>query len=316
MSPLDDKRRDEAPSCGAEWIGLETSEGNVISVMDGDVVGRSSTGKEILEAHEEISRRHAQFIRDSGKWHVVDLNSSNGTFLDGERLIPRKMTRIDNLQKIRLSPVCELLITIREPKPEPENTATSMRTDSTYLTETNRRTMVILFGDLKGSVDFYQEKGTIVARNWILNLFNMLHEIITAHGGKHLKDIGDAMLAVFDDAHEAVKAAEKMQHAISEHNRKTDKADHYSMRIGMNIGSVIYEDNDVFGNAVNIASRIQDITPPGRIFISDALYGSIVDFPDVAAKFAVQAQLKGVRGKTGVYELLTGNKKVRDTKQL
>ncbi len=102
----------------------------------------------------------------------------------------------------------------------------------------NRKTMVILFADLKGSVDFFQEKGTIVAQKWIVNLYHLLSSIISTHHGEHIKNIGDAILAVFDDPHEAARAALKMQADLRRHNSKADNMGQYYLRIGMNMGTV------------------------------------------------------------------------------
>jgi class 3 adenylate cyclase len=168
--------------------------------------------------------------------------------------------------------------------------------------------MVILFADLKGSVDFFQERGTLVARKWILNLYHMLSSSIDAHGGTHVKNIGDAILAVFGDPHEAAKASLKMQSDLKEHNRTAQETDLYYLRIGMNMGTVLFEDRDVFGNSVNIASRVQALAPPEHIYITEHLYEAIKDSKDIRFRFIGHEQLKGVKEKTGIYEILSGKR--------
>lgn len=281
----------------APWILLTTAEGASFAVRDNDIVGRTGVGHELLNPHEEISRKHAQFVRKRDEWFIIDLSSSNGTFLDGRKISPKILTPIRNGQQLGFSPVLSVTVQFEGQQPAPATVA-DIEGDE------NRQTLVILFADIKGSVDFFQEMGTLVARNWILKLFRMLTSIIAIHEGKHLKNIGDAILAVFPDPCEAAKAAREMQSIIHEYNKSVDSSQAYSIRIGLNLGSVLFENNDIFGNAVNIASRVQDLTPPGRIFITRELFEAINHDPDIVTAFIGDEVLKGVRHPTGIYEII------------
>jgi class 3 adenylate cyclase len=289
-------------SSDEETISLVSSEGRTIEVRNGDVVGRTAVGREVLEIHEEISRRHAQFVMSEGAWFIVDLGSSNGTFLGGERIPPKERIRIRNGQRIMFSPVFQAEVRVREALEEEAGPASVHEEAGTA--DNPRKTMVILFADLKGSVDFFQERGTIIARNWILQLYRMLSAIISAHRGRHIKNIGDAILAVFENPHEAALAAVRMQDDLRRHNSLADETGRYYLRIGMNMGRVLFEDNDVFGNSVNIASRVQALAPPERIYITQHLYEAIRDDKGVQCRFIGLEQLKGVKEKTGIYEIL------------
>ena len=294
-----------------ETINLVSSEGRTFEVRNGDVVGRAAAGKEVLEIHEEISRRHAQFVVSEGAWFIVDLGSSNGTFLDGERIPPKEKIPVRNGQRIMFSPVFQADVRIREAR-EGRAVPPSMLEEACN-TDSPRKTMVILFADLKGSVNFFQERGTIIARNWILQLYRMLSSVIHAHKGRHVKNIGDAILAVFENPYEAGRAAVKMQADLRRHNSQVDETGRYYLRIGMNIGKVLFEDNDVFGNSVNIASRVQALAPPERIYITEHLYEAIRDDKDVQCRFIGLEQLKGVKEKTGIYEILCDENKGADS---
>ncbi len=288
----------------AETVTLTSPDGRVIAVRDGDVVGRTAVGKEVLDIHEEISRRHAQFVRTEGVWSIIDLGSSNGTFVDGERLSPRKRVALKNGQQVMFSPVFQAVVRIAEEAKEEGAVPAGQEGDS--CDSGDRRTLVILFADLKGSVTFFQEKGTLVARKWILNLYRMLTSIVAARQGMHLKNIGDAILAVFDDSKEAVRAALDMQADLRRHNSATEEQDHYYLRIGLNRGTVLFENHDVFGNAVNIASRVQALAPPEHIYITECLYEAVRDAADIECRFIGNQQLKGVKDRTGIYEVLPG----------
>ena len=305
--PLQGPEGEERESPPEETITLASSEGRTVSVRNGDVVGRTAVGREVLEVHEEVSRHHAQFVLSAGAWFIVDLCSSNGTFLEGERIPPQQRIRIRNGQRVMLSPVFQAALQIRE-SPEEESRPASEHAEAGGR-DSSRKTVVILFADLKGSVDFFQERGTIVARNWIMKLYRMLSLIINRRRGMHIKNIGDAILAAFDDPHEAAKAAVEMQADLRAHNRTADEAGQYLLRIGMNMGPVLFEDHDIFGNAVNIASRVQALAPPERIFITARLYEAIREDRDVQCCFVGLEQLKGVKEKTGIYEILCGDKR-------
>lgn len=235
-------------------------------------------------------------------WFVIDLNSSNGTFLEGKRILPKERVRIRDGQRLRFTPVFEAVARIEEP--DKDTLVHPIGHEETAYMQQRRKTMTILFADLKGSVDFFQERGTIIARRWILNLYRMLSSIINARRGTHVKNIGDAILAVFEDPHEAAKASLQMQADLREHNRTVDETGRYYLRIGMNMGTVLFEDNDVFGNSVNIASRVQAIAPPEHIFITGDLYQAIKDDKDIRCRFIGHEQLKGVKNKIGIYEII------------
>lgn len=298
--------RDLSPQEGS--LILTSADGRAIVVGDGDVVGRTVVGKEMLDMHEQVSRRHAQFVRREGTWFVIDLNSSNGTFLEGKRIPPGEKVQLRNGQEIRISPVFVANVMIKDAALKKEEAAPPHHAGPDE-TQPGRKTIVILFADLKGSVDFFQEKGTIVAQKWIVNLYRLLASIIKTHHGEHLKNIGDAILAVFDDPHEAARAALDMQADLRRHNRESDDMGQYYLRIGLNMGTVILENHDVFGNAVNIASRVQAIAPPEHIYITQRLYDEIKISKEMQFRFIGDEQLKGVKEKTPIYEIVCTDEK-------
>jgi class 3 adenylate cyclase len=308
---MQDPEREKRGPSHEDTVTLISSEGRTIEVRNGDVVGRTAVGREVLEIHEEISRRQARFVMNEGAWFIMDLGSSNGTFLEGERLAPQERVRIRNGQRIMLSPVFQADIKIRE---APEEEAVPIPgAGEAGKAEEQRKTMVVLFADLKGSVDFFQERGTIVAHNWILKLYRVLSSIVSRHRGVHIKNIGDAILAVFEDPREAAKAAVEMQADLKTHNRTADETGQYYLRIGMNMGPVLFEDRDIFGNAVNIASRVQALAPPERIFITGHLYEAIRECSGLRCRFVGLEQLKGVKEKTGIYEILCDDDRETDS---
>ncbi|TAN45472.1 MAG: FHA domain-containing protein [Nitrospirae bacterium] len=91
-------------------IVLKLSGGGDIPVCDGDIVGREAVGKEILQPYKTISRRHVRFTFENGGWLIEDLNSTNGTYLNGNRLAANAKTPVAHNQKLSLSSACEIVI--------------------------------------------------------------------------------------------------------------------------------------------------------------------------------------------------------------
>jgi hypothetical protein len=89
---------------------LMTAEGEKIPVEDGDVVGRSAAGQEILSRYGKVSRRHAEFRLTAGGWTLRDLGSANGTFIDGVRAGVNESYPVAAGQKIRFSSTFEVEI--------------------------------------------------------------------------------------------------------------------------------------------------------------------------------------------------------------
>src|SRR6476659_2896269 len=92
--------------------------------------------------------------------------------------------------------------------------------------------------------------------------------LIEKHNGTWIKELGDGVLASFSTVTNAVLCAIEIQKACND-------TDDLKLRIGIHLGEVVFEDNDVFGDGVNIASRLQALAPIGRIWISESIYNNI-----------------------------------------
>src|SRR5213076_477799 len=109
---------------------------------------------------------------------------------------------------------------------------------------------------------------------------------IAEHGGRVVKNTGDGFLAEFPSAVEAVRAALQFQNRIHELTNSDAEDRRILFRVGINIGDVIVEPHDIFGDDVNIAARLESIADPGGICISSAAYDQVrgkvgVEFADL-----------------------------------
>jgi class 3 adenylate cyclase len=109
---------------------------------------------------------------------------------------------------------------------------------------------------------------------------------IAEHGGRIVKNTGDGFLADFPSAVEAVRAAVQFQTRIKELTMSEVEDGRIAFRVGINIGDVIVEPHDIFGDSVNIAVRLEGIAEPGGICISSSAYDQVrgkvgVEFADL-----------------------------------
>jgi adenylate cyclase len=91
---------------------------------------------------------------------------------------------------------------------------------------------------------------------------------ITEYRGRVVKNTGDGMLAEFSSVVDAVRCAVEIQRAMAERNAEVPEDKRIEFRIGVNIGDVIIDSGDIFGNGVNVAVRLEGIADPGGICVS------------------------------------------------
>ncbi len=104
---------------------------------------------------------------------------------------------------------------------------------------------------------------------------NLLTDVITAHGGRKIHEAGDAILAEFQSVTEAVSAAVEFQRQMSTQNAELVEDDRLEFRVGVNLGEVIHDRDDIYGDGVNVAARIQELAEPGGVCISGTVYDQV-----------------------------------------
>ncbi len=92
---------------------------------------------------------------------------------------------------------------------------------------------------------------------------------IAAHRGRIVKTTGDGMLVEFASAVDAVRCAIEVQRGMVEQNATVPPAQRIEFRVGIHVGDIIVDDNDIFGDGVNIAARLEGIADSGGVCISD-----------------------------------------------
>ena len=138
----------------------------------------------------------------------------------------------------------------------------------------------ILFTDVEGSTALTQRLGDAKAREVLREHERMVRAALNAHGGSEVKTMGDGFMASFSSATKALECAIAMQRAFAEHNSARPepvegRAEEIRIRIGLNAGEPIAEDDDLFGTAVILAARIAGKAEGGEILTSDTVRGLV-----------------------------------------
>lgn len=134
-----------------------------------------------------------------------------------------------------------------------------------------RRAITVMFTDIKGSTEYFEHFGDIAGLAMVHECNGLLRSTIEHHKGRVIKTIGDAVMAAFDDCNESIRSAIAMQLRLREKNANKKKEDEMQVRIGLHYGTGIVKSDDVFGDVVNVASRVESIAQAGQIIISDSL---------------------------------------------
>src|SRR5947199_363485 len=111
---------------------------------------------------------------------------------------------------------------------------------------------------------------------------------IAEHHGRLVKTTGDGVLAEFASPVKAVRCAIDVQHGMAARNADIPEGKRIEFRIGINLGDVVVEDGDIFGDGVNVAARLENIAEPGAVFISRA----VRDFVTDAAGFVLEGSIR------------------------
>ncbi|HVQ69987.1 MAG TPA: SUMF1/EgtB/PvdO family nonheme iron enzyme [Bradyrhizobium sp.] len=138
-----------------------------------------------------------------------------------------------------------------------------------------RRLAAIVAGDISGYSRLMQidEEGT---HNRVKRIErDLIEPSIVEHHGRLVKTTGDGFIAIFDSPVEAVRCSIVIQQNLVGRNAALPKHHWIVYRIGVNLGDVIIETDDVYGDGVNIATRLEGIAQPGEVFISGGIYEQI-----------------------------------------
>ena len=132
-----------------------------------------------------------------------------------------------------------------------------------------RRLAAILAADVAGSCRLIgiDEEGTLAQLKALRK--TLFDPKVTNHRGRVVKNTGDGALVEFASVVDAIRCADEIQHSVAEQNADVPQNKRIEFRIGIHVGDIIIDENDIYGDGVNIAVRLEGIAEPGGICISD-----------------------------------------------
>ena len=156
-----------------------------------------------------------------------------------------------------------------------------------------RKLAAIMFTDIEGYTALMQKSETqaINFRNKHRQVFNRETE---NHGGTIVQYYGDGTLSVFESAVQAVNCAIAIQEAMQ-------KEPAIPVRIGIHLGDVVFDKEDIIGDGVNVASRVESLAVPGSVLISEKVYDEVKNHAAIRTQFLKTFKLKNVAEPLGIY---------------
>jgi adenylate cyclase len=166
-----------------------------------------------------------------------------------------------------------------------------------------RRLAAVLAADVAGYSRLMgaDEEGTLarlkaIRKSWI-------DPTILTHRGRIVKTTGDGMLTEFGSAVDAVRCAVEVQRGIAQRNADVPRDSRIEFRIGIHVGDIIFDENDIFGDGVNVAARLEAIAEPGGVCISDDAQRQVRGKTDVIFENLGSHTLKNIAEPMRVWRL-------------
>jgi TolB-like protein/class 3 adenylate cyclase len=169
-----------------------------------------------------------------------------------------------------------------------------------------RRLSAIMAADVAGYSRLMHDDEEATHAKLTTLLTDAVAPAIAEHGGRIVKNTGDGFLAEFPSAVEAVRAAMQFQTRVHELTIDEAEDNRIALRVGINVGDVIVEPHDIFGDGVNIAARLESIAEPGSVCISSSAYDHVrgkvgIEFADIG-----EQNLKNIARPVRAYAVVRG----------
>jgi adenylate cyclase len=167
----------------------------------------------------------------------------------------------------------------------------------------DRRLAAILAGDVAGysrlmGVD---EEGTL--QQLKADRKELIDPKILEHRGRIVKTTGDGILVEFVSVVDAVRCAVDIQRGMAERNIKAQAEKRIELRIGINVGDIISDDNDIYGDGVNVAARLQALADPGGIYVSRVVHDQVRDKLNFSFEDMGEQTVKNISRPVGIHRV-------------
>ena len=165
------------------------------------------------------------------------------------------------------------------------------------------RNVAVMFTDIKG----FTSRTSNATRDGVRSLLDehdrLLRPVFRYFGGVVVKTIGDAFLVRFDSSTDAVVCGLALQSVLRQHNERVSEVERILVRVAINVGDVVLQDGDVFGETVNLAARLEEIAEPGEVWFTEAVYLTM-NRKEVPTTEIGERTFRGIPRSVRVYKVL------------
>jgi class 3 adenylate cyclase len=196
-------------------------------------------------------------------------------------------------------------MTVSDPRKMPSSDMSSTRIPSGA-----RRLAAIMFTDIVGYTSMSQ-RNEALALQLLENHRTTLRPIFADHNGRIVKTIGDAFLVEFPSSLQAVNCAVRIQYAIPSQGSGSE----FKIRIGINLGDIVESEGDIYGDAVNVASRVEGRAEPGGVCVSEQVYHSVLNKTTYTFERLGKQKMKNVENPVAVYKILLDAEAKKSTQE-
>ena len=161
----------------------------------------------------------------------------------------------------------------------------------------------VVFADLFGSTRVFEALGNVRATQAVTQVTTWIAKIIASNGGRVVKMLGDGVLALFADNTSAINAVVEMQRLHEKNMKQSAKGSRMPIRVGVACGDVEIVDGDCYGDAVNVAARLSDLSGPGQIWANSAALGGADEADGVRFRILGPINIRGRAEPCTVYQV-------------
>ncbi len=167
-----------------------------------------------------------------------------------------------------------------------------------------RRLAAIFAADVVGYSRLIREDeaGTLAALK--AHREELIEPKVAERKGRIVKLMGDGILAEFPSAVEAVQCAVEIQHTIGERNADVPEEKRITYRVGINIGDIVVEDDDIYGDGVNVAARLEALAEPSGICVARNVFDQVKDKLDLTIEHLGEREVKNIAEPVTVYRVV------------
>ena len=161
----------------------------------------------------------------------------------------------------------------------------------------------VVFADLFGSTRVFESLGNVKATEAVTHITTWVGKVCTAHGGTVVKFLGDGVLAIFQDGRKAIGAVIDLQRSYQQMLTQMPPNSYMPLRVGVARGDIEFKDDDCYGDAVNIAARLSELTGPHEIWVEEAAVECGLQPSEVRIRYLGPIHIRGRNEPCTVYQI-------------